>query len=254
MGTNPRFAVSNIPNPSQSQFETLFPAAGPTGHGGYFISYPFTRYSPFVQPAFAQPMHSPIIPTPISAPPPASLSNEGLAPASSLNRSTSYCCHTSAKTSLPVQQKTPLTDPLDFSNYDIGNAVASGWNGSDQFAFDQAFDQLPPFPDDPAWDPANLDSLPDIGAIPDPDGTPAEQPLMPPNQPDIISKAFSTSPNIPPNLPSVMSGPCSHQGCCQHGDLHHARIFHQGLQIGQEPPLQNVLTPLMQSFYTPSPS
>lgn len=258
MGTNPRFAVSNTPNPSQSQFQTLFPAVGPANQGGYFISYPFTRLTGFVQPAFIQPMHSPMVATPTSNPPLTPYTTESITLTPLVQPSTSSCCHMSTEVNIPAQQDDPVADPFDFSDYDIGDAVASGWNDLEQFAFDPAFDaQIPAFPTEHSWDPS-IDPLPDIGAtlIPgDADDADDETALTSLTRASAVPNPFSLARHLPLNPASAPSDNCSHQVCCQHGVAHHdARVLHPGLQTGLGLPFHNIPTPMTHSVYAHSPS
>lgn len=252
MGTSPRFAVSSTPNPSQSQFQTLFPAVGPAGQGGYFISYPFTKFSGFVQPAFVQPLHSPMMAIPITEPPLTPYNTESTTPAPFMQASTSSCYHPSKKDDNSVPQVKPVFDGFDFSSYDIGDAVASGWNGFDEFPFDSVLDaQIHAFPAEQSWDPS-IDPLPNIGTsiLDTVDVKPAFTP------PSRISTALSppSMHDIPPNLGSGSPHQCSHQYCCQHGSgPHNPQVLYDGLHTGPALPLHTSPSPMMHSIYAHSP-
>ena len=255
MGTNPRFAISNTPNPSQSQFQTLFPAVGSVAQGGYFISYPFTRYTGFIQPAFIQPMHSPMLSTPMSDPLLSPYTIETTPLAASVQPSKSSCCHAETEESTCAQQEEPALDVFDFSSYDIGDAVASGWNGSDQFSFDETFNaQIPSFANEPSWDPS-IDPLPDIGATPIPNVVDIRPSPTSPSRPSTTPDQFAYVQRVAssPALPRPEN--CLHHACCQHGVVHYnPQILHQGLQTGLGLPFHDAPTPTMQSVYARSPS
>lgn len=243
MGTSPRFAISNTPNPSHSQFQTLFPPASLAGHGGYFISYPFTSHSPFFQSAFVQPVHTPMAAVPMSALLPALTPYlpETSTPAISKESSTSSCCHASKDAEIPVQSEEPSADPFDFSNYDIGNAVASGWNNSD-FAFDQGFN----------WNTTNMDLLAGPSYIPD--TASVEPSLFPLAQSNSFLHAFPIAPDIPPDLLAPTFGDFSYQTFPQHDALHSALpAFHHGSGTNGGSPSYKMSTP-MHGVYAHSPS
>jgi hypothetical protein len=248
MGTNPRFAISNTPNPSHSQFQTLFPAAGPAGQGGYFISYPFTRFSPLTQSPFIQPMHSPMIAKPITGPPPTPYLSDASTPATLLQPSTS-CCHASIETDFAAQEP-PTADPFDFSNYDIGNAVASGWNDSDEFGFDHVLEEHLPSFQDQNWDLSTIDPMPDMGGSTVVNAGSIKPMPISPNRSNAVLDLLSTAPSVSSSVPPT---PCSHQTCCQHGVVP-ALSWHHGLQTDTGLPFHGVPAPIMHSVYTHTPS
>jgi hypothetical protein len=252
MGTNPRFAVSNIPNPSQSQFQTLFPAVGPAGQAGYFISYPFTKFSGLVQPAFVQPMQSPMVATPVDDMPIPPYKMESMTSAPLMQSSTSSCCHKSTEGDTSVQPEEPAVDAFDFSSYDIGDAVASGWNGLDEFVFDPAFDaQIPAFPAEQPWT-LSIDPLPDIRtSVVDAADVKAVF-----TSADRVRAAPAPSTAYDP-LPDLAVAPphdCMHQFCCQHGNGHQTpQVLHEGLHAGLEVPFHNAPLSMIHGVYAHSP-
>ena len=247
MGTNPRFAVSNIPNPSQSQFQSLFPAVGPASQGGYYISYPFTRYSDFVQPATVQPMHSPMVATPLSEPLLTPYTSESMTPVPLMPSAISSCCEksTEGESGTLVPEDIPAVDAFDFTSYDIGDAVASGWNSLEEFAFDPTFGvQISPFTNEQSWDPS-IDPLPDIGATSIPDTADIKPEFTSPTQ---ISAAprMSTAHDMHSNLVAPPPSSCSHQFCCQHGTVHpNPPILQEGFQPGFAVPFHNAPLPMI---------
>jgi hypothetical protein len=253
MGTNPRFAVSNTPNPSQSQFQSLFPAVGPAGQGGYFISYPFTKFSGFVQPAFVQPLQSPMMALPMGDPPLMPYKIESMSPAPLMQSSTSSCCHPPKEIDTSTTQEISPIDAFDFSSYDIGDAVASGWNGLDDFAFDPVFESpLPSFSAERCWDSA-IDPLPDLGTsiIDTANIKPA---YASPGQVKATS-TFSPPSSLPHASASAPPHQFLHQSCCQPGNVQQtSQVLHDGLLAEPGVPVHYSPLPMMHSIYTHSPS
>ena len=192
-------------------------------------------------------MHSPIVATPLSEPLLTPYTSEIMTPVPLVQPATSSCCKKSieSESATLVPEEVPSVDAFDFTSYDIGDAVASGWNSLEEFAFDPTFGvQIPAFTNEQSWD-SSIDPLPDIGATSIPDTADIKPEFASPTGLSAAPRLL-TAHDVHGNLVPAAPSSCSHQFCCQHGTAHpNPQVLPEGLQPGFGIPFHSAPLPMI---------